>query len=96
MYVDWLSFYNMVAYCITVTVVSLPSKCCLHSALSFHAVMLLSHGRNVSQAASEAVAPIAKAYPRFSGAVIVADSMGNFGEMSGSLLSKFIASPCHA
>ena len=40
------------------------------------------------------MAPIAKAFPTFSGALIVADALGNFGEFSCSpyLLLSFVIS----
>ena len=36
----------------------------------------------MTKAAEVAMAPIAKAFPTFSGALIVADALGNFGEFS--------------
>ena len=36
----------------------------------------------MTKAAEVAMAPIAKAYPTFHGALIVADALGNFGEFS--------------
>ena len=49
---------------------------------SFHAVTLLGQGLSVTKAAEVAMAPIAKAIPTFSGALTVADALGNFGELS--------------
>ena len=54
---------------------------CVHFR-SFHAVTLLGQGLNVTNAAEVATAPITKAFPTFSGALIVADALGNFGEFS--------------
>ena len=54
---------------------------CVHFR-SFHAVTLLGQGLSVTKAAEVATAPIAKAFPTFSGALIVADALGNFGEFS--------------
>ena len=36
----------------------------------------------MTKTAKVAMAPIAKAFPTFSGALIVADALGNFGELS--------------
>ena len=41
---------------------------------SFHAVTLLGQGLSVMKAAEVAMAPIPKAFPTFSGALIVADA----------------------
>ena len=54
---------------------------CVHFS-SFHAVTLLGQGLSVTKAAEVAMAPIAKAFPMFSGALIVADVLGNFGKFS--------------
>ena len=54
---------------------------CVHFR-SFHAVTLLGQALNVTKAAEVAMAPIAKAFPTFSGALIVADALSNFGEFS--------------
>ena len=52
---------------------------CVHFR-SFHAVTLLGQGLNVTNAAEVATAPITKAFPTFSGALIVVDALGSFGE----------------
>ena len=57
---------------------------CVHF-YSFHAVTLPGQGLSrvsVMKAAEVAMAPIPKAFPTFSGALIVADALGNFGEFS--------------
>ena len=54
---------------------------CVHFC-SFHAVTLLGQGLSVTKAAEVAMAPITKAFPIFSGALTVADVLGNFGEFS--------------
>ena len=46
---------------------------CVHFC-SFHAVTLLSQGHSVTKAAEVAMAPITKAFPTFSEALIVADA----------------------
>ncbi|KAL8616996.1 hypothetical protein ACOMHN_014167 [Nucella lapillus] len=56
---------------------------------SFQAVNLLAQGRNVTQAAREAMAPIARYYPHYSGALIVADAAGNFGAACHNLQGGF-------
>jgi isoaspartyl peptidase/L-asparaginase-like protein (Ntn-hydrolase superfamily) len=56
---------------------------------SFHAVMLLNHGYNVTQAAQAALAPIVKTYSTFTGAVVVADAVGNFGAACHNLGGGF-------
>ena len=48
---------------------------------SFQAVNLLNQGMDVLKAAQLAVAPIAKAYPTYTGAVVVADAKGNVGRL---------------
>ena len=48
----------------------------------FHAVTLLGQALSVTKAAEVAMAPITKAFPTFSGALIVADALSNFGEFS--------------
>ena len=42
----------------------------------------LGQGLSVTKAAEVAMTPITKAFPTFSGALIVADALGNFGEFS--------------
>ena len=54
---------------------------CVHFC-SFHAVTLLGQGLSVTKAAEVAMAPVTKAFPIFSGALIAADALGNFGEFS--------------
>ncbi|KAK7097116.1 hypothetical protein V1264_004139 [Littorina saxatilis] len=56
---------------------------------AFHAVTLLGQGLTVTKAAQVAMAPIAKAYPTFSGAVVVADAKGNFGAACHGLQGGF-------
>ena len=46
---------------------------CVHFS-SFHAVTLLGQGLSVTKAAEVAMAPITKAFPTFSEALIVADA----------------------
>ena len=55
---------------------------------SFHAVTFLGQGLSVTKAAEVAMAPIAKAFPTFSGALIVADALGNMVS-SQSLSTSF-------
>ena len=62
--------------------------CCVHFC-SFHAVTFLGQGLSVTKAAEVAMAPIAKAFPTFSGALIVADALGNMVS-SQSLSTSFI------
>ena len=50
---------------------------------------LLGQGLSVTKAAEVAMAPITKAFPTFSGALIVADALGSFGEFSISVLTYF-------
>ena len=60
-------------------------KMYLHSCVHFHslhAVTVLGQGLSVTKAAEGAMAPIAKVFSSFRGALIVADALGNFGEFS--------------
>ncbi|XP_076435841.1 N(4)-(beta-N-acetylglucosaminyl)-L-asparaginase-like [Babylonia areolata] len=66
---------------------------------SFQAVNLLQQGRNVTQAAREAIAPIAKFFPHYVGALIVADAVGNFDAACHGLSGGFhysVVSPATA
>ena len=61
---------------------------CVHFR-DFHAVTLLGQALSVTKAAEVAMAPITKAFPTFSGALIVADALGNMVS-SLSLSTSFI------